>query len=234
MNNTNDYTVAGVIYKSAVLEEKQWRRKKENNHDVKLVDDLLKKVNALGFPYKYFVDITHRNNNDKELLHIVLPYIGLFNDEWFSASLVSVVGKKGCFFSTETIINHYNQLSIADKKKHFGFYDNALSRIKDKRYLNDYLKFLSTPDDAIKLPYTMIMLGKWQINEAKPYFFDYLNSNMLFLNSNIGDLVFTSIEALSYYIDTDGSILKALENKLLVGDKDLTKFTQKAIKRLKK
>ena len=60
-----DYT-ANVIYKAAIDEEKEWR-KEGNPNDIEVMDQLLKQVRALGYRYRYFVDITNRENNDKIL-----------------------------------------------------------------------------------------------------------------------------------------------------------------------
>lgn len=229
---TFNYT-ANVIYKAAIDEEKEWRRN-GNTSDINVMDRLLEQVRELGYQYRYFADITNRENSDKKLLNLLLRYIGQFQDDYFSAALVKVVGRKGNKLATETILKSYMGLSNDNKHKHAGFYDNALSQIKDKRYLSSYIELLKSPEDAIKLPLTMIMLGKWQLEEAKSYFFEYLNADILYHNKNISDLVYISLEALSFYPDKEGIIMKALEDKLNNNDKDLVNATQKAIKRLKK
>lgn len=224
---------ANVIYKAAIDEEKEWR-KNGNTSDINVMDQLLEEVRELGYHYRYFADITNRENNEKNLLNLLLRYIGQFQDDYFSAALVKVVGKKGNISATEIILKNYMGLSNDSKHKHAGFYDNALNQIKDKRYLTSYMELLKSPEDAIKLPLTMIMLGKWQLEEAKPYFFEYLNTDILYHNNNISDLVYISLEALSFYPDQDGMIMKALEDKLNNNDKDMVNAAQKAIKRLKK
>lgn len=227
-----DYT-ANVIYKAAIDEEKEWR-KEGNPNDIKVMDQLLKQVRALGYRYRYFVDITNRENNDKILWDLLLGYIGQFEDDYFSAALVGVVGKKGNTFATEIILKSYMGLSDDSKRMHAGFYDNALKRIKDKRYLTSYMELLKSPKDASKLPLTMIMLGRWQLEEAKPYFFEYLNADNLYNNKDVGSLVYIALQALSFYPDQDGIIMKALEDKLNSNNKDLVNAAQKAIKRLNK
>ena len=228
----NDYT-ANVIYKAAIDEEKEWRRN-GNAHDVAVMDRLLEEVRELGYRYRYFADITNRENTEKAYLTLLLKYIDQFHDDYFSAALVGTVGIRGNVSATETILNSYMGLSDDGKRKNAVFYDNALSRIKDKRYLHTYLELLKKPEDAIKLPLTMIMLGKWQLDEAKPYFLEYLNSELFYLNQKTSDLVFISLEALSYYRDPDGVIMKVLSDKLNTDDKALIRSTQKVIKRLRK
>lgn len=231
MNNKG--FIANVLYKEAIKEEIEWKKKKSNQLDATIIDELLNDIRKLGYNYKYFADITNRNNVDQEFLSVLLRYIGRFNDEGISAELVGVVGKKGNTFATETILKNYMSSSDSTKHRQAVFYDNALEQIKDKRYLSSYLELLKTPEDAIKLPLTMIMLGKWHIKEAKPYFLQYLNSQLLYINEKISDLVFISLEALSYYDDSDGIILKSFEDKLKCSEKDVVIAAKKSIKRLK-
>lgn len=234
LNKKDEKFVAGVLYQSAVTEEKQWRKEKSNEHDIVLLEKLLNELRDLGYKYKYLADITNRENNDSKLLNIVLAYIGKFDDEGISAELIGVVGKKGNTAATEVIIKNYLNSSDENKRMQAVFYDNALEQIKDKRYVNDYLELLKNPEDAIKLHFTMVMLGKWKVEEAKPYFLKYLDSTLLYLNKTTSDLVFTSLEALSYYDDPNGLIIKSIESKLSSSDKDVVTAAKKAIKRLKK
>jgi len=224
---------ANIIYKAAVKEEKEWRRD-ASACDIAIMDQLLKQVRKLGYDYRYFADITNRENADKEFLELLLEYIGRFQDNYFSSAIVDVVGKNGNISATNVILNDYMKLSDDNKCEYAAYYDNALSRIKDKRYLSDYMELLKVPEDAIKLPLTMIMLGKWNLEQAKTHFLEYLDADILYRNEKISDLIYISLEALSYYKDTDGIIMSAFEKKLNTGDKDLLRAVQKAIKRLKK
>lgn len=214
-----------------VDEELVWRKSKENKKDVKLSLDLLTEIRNLGYNYNYLADITNRQNDDKELLNVILKYIGKFDDEGISAELVGVVGKENYIEATGVVLNNYINSSLKTKFLHSFFYDKALSKIKDKRYMKNYLELLENPETAIKLPFTMIMLGKWKIEEAKPIFIKYLDSTLLYLNNDTSDLVFIAIEALSNYYDEDGNIKKQLEKKLNSKDKYVVKFVKRAIEK---
>jgi hypothetical protein len=109
-----------------------------------------------------------------------------------------------------------------------------LAKIADKRYIDEYLLLLKKPNDAIKLPFTMIMLGKWQVSEAKAYYMEYLESDLMYINTEISDLVYISVEALSYYKDNDENVISALSEKLNSGSKDLNIAVQKALNRIEK
>lgn len=233
-SNKNEKYVADILYQSVVEEEKQWKREKGNKHDIAIAEELINELRNLGYNYKYLADITNRDNSDKELLSIVLKYIGRFNDEGISAELVGVVGKRGNTSATEVILMNYLNSSDKNKRMQAIFYDNALYNIRDKKYIDVYLDILRNPQDAIRFPLTMIMLGRWRIDMAKPYFLQYLNSKLLYLNEHTSDLVFIALEALSYYQDPDSIILNSIERKLNSNDKDVVSAAKKAIKKLKK
>ena len=233
MTNNNDF-IADVLYREAIKEEKEWRKDKKNSHDIKIIDEILKNARELGYGYKYFTDITNRDNTDIELLKLLLRYIGRFKDEWYSVALVRVIARKGNDFATDTIINHYINSSLENKSIHACFYDNALSTIKDKRYVSAYLNFLKNPSEATKFPKTMIMLGQWRIAEARTYFLKYINLIDLDDNHKWRTLVSVAIQALGYYNDDDGVILKALEGKINMDDTIISSAVRKSMKKIKR
>ena len=113
-------------------------------------------------------------------------------------------------------------------------------RIADKRYIDDYLQLLKQPEVAYELPFMMEMLGRWKVEEAKPYFMDYLDSTLNHYVSKfeeesiVSNLVFNAVEALKYYTDLDGEISKKLRTKLGSGNKELEKQVNKALERIEK
>lgn len=232
MKKDNSF-VAKVIFNAAIKEELGWRKQKKNKIDVALLDELLEEIRDLGFQYEYLSDITKRDNTNKQLLSTILGYIGRFSDKEISAELVEVVGKKGNTQATKIILDNYLSLSDDEKNAFAAYYDNALGKIEDKCHISAYISLLENPKEAIRLPVTMIMLGKWNLESAKPYFMSYLGSNLFYLNEHVSDLVFIALEALSYYYDEDGTILDAFQTKLETTDKDLLSATKKAIHRLK-
>ena len=140
------------------------------------------------------------------MLSILEAYISKFTDQWIIAELIlsiSITGRKNV---TKTVLEYYSKLPDGDEKVYAGFYDNALYRVREKRFIPEYLDLLKNPKDAVRLPLTMTILGKWKVVEAKQYFIKYLDATILYLNTSVSDLVFTSIEALSYYDDTENEI----------------------------
>lgn len=230
----NDDFTAGILYQDAVREEKEWRMQQGNQHDVMVLDEMLSEVRKLGYKYRYYADITNRTHCDEELLKVLLQYIGRYDDEGISAELVGVVGRKSFTAATEIILNNYRNSSERTKCMQAGFYDNALYQISDKRFIDRYIEILKSPHDAAGFPLTMRMLAKWGVADAKPYFWQYLSARVLFRDQRTADLEYTAMEALSYYTDEDGSILRALENKSKDSNADIAASAKRAIKRLQK
>ena len=213
--------INNILYNDRIEEEIRWRSEKRNNTDNLLINKLVSEIKLLGYNYNYLADLTMREINDISILKIIQKYIGKFEDEGKSAVLVAVIGKKGNIDATETIIYNFNKLN--DIRRLAVFYDNALARIQDKRYISEYLKWLSIPEVAYKLPFTMKMLGKWKVNEAKDIFIKYLS----FDRNN--ELIYISIAALSFYKDEElFSHIKNMENHPNI---DVKKFVNGILKK---
>jgi hypothetical protein len=217
--------IAGVVYNSTIEHEIEWRNDKVNEHDVSMMDELLKEINELGYEYKYEADLICRDLNDKRIINILKKFIGKFKDEGISAELVGVIGIKGFNDVTEIVINNYIDSSIQTKFRQGVFYDNALYNISDKRYISEYINFLKNEQNATNLPLTMLMIAKWRVEDAKHLFVKYLSKT----DSVLG---FTAIEALSYY--NDPTLINCLEPLLKSSNKDIVRAVKKSIKKLNK
>ena len=236
----HDQFVAGVIYKDMIEREGEWRKANRDTHDYKMKNKMLEEVRELGYNYEYFKDICVRDNRDPKFLEIAMKYVGCFENEGITAELIDVIGKKGNTEATKIILERFNSYSEKEKRLYADCYDNALLRIADKRYIDDYLQLLKQPEVAYELPFMMEMLGRWKVEEAKPYFMDYLDSTLNHYVSKfeeesiVSNLVFIAVEALKYYTDLDGEISKKLRTKLGSGNKELEKQVNKALERIEK
>ena len=212
-----------LIFNEAIKRESEWRKNPEFAHDVKLLIQMLNEINNLGYEYRFLKDITWRTNNSNEIVDIVMRYFGKFEREGISSDLTNVLlaGIKGKEY-TKKLIDYINQ-----KKNDICFYvmyDNAFFRLKDKRYVSDFLAFLKDPEIASELPFTMIMLSRWHIMEAKELFIKHLDE------SNPTQLLYTCIESLAYFSDEDSlaAIIKASKFK----DIKISKYAKDTIEKI--
>ncbi len=215
-----------MLYCNAIEEEKSWRKDKKNRHDINMINRMLAEINQLGYNFKFAADLIYREISDMNILRKVQKYIGCFEDEGISAELISVIGIKSNIEATETIISNYENSSSENKQKQAGFYDNALYRIKDKRYIEKYLEFMLNDEDFIRLPLVMTLLARWNIPQAKEHF-------MRNLNTQDQDKIFVAILCLSFY-KNDSAVLDALNKISDMGNPDIKDAIKKAIIKLSK
>ena len=168
--------IKGLLYQSAIERELEQRGKPEHLSDYILVDQMLSEINRLGFDFRYLYDIERLLITNKDIVNIILGYLGRFDNDGITAELVSSIGYKGNKFATAGIIEAFNDLVQKPGFRAFltVFYDNAFNRLKDKRYIDEYLKWAANPDIAKEMPFTMRMLGSWKLPEAKELFMGYL------------------------------------------------------------
>lgn len=218
-----DVVIKRLLYESEVEDELEWRGKPENRSDVELLDKMILEINHFGYAYKYLTDLLQQYVTDENVLKIILNYLGRFKREGITAQLVSVIGYKGNKIATKKIIDCFNNTS---SKKRLGvFFDNALNRLQDKRYIPEYLQWLANPEIASTLPFLMVRLARWKIPEARQLFLHYLDSDIT------GGIIITSIEALSYYQDEESreKVASMVNNE----DKNVSNFAKKILKRFK-
>lgn len=146
----NNEFVAGALYDAALIDFAEWRNDPDNLHDVALFDEMLKKINAMGYgSYSSYPDITMRRHDDPNVIDIIADYLGKFDDEGITGELVRSIGTKNGKIATERIIDSFFGLSETSKCNHATFYDTALTNICDKRFADKYVEmiFISTNSD---------------------------------------------------------------------------------------
>lgn len=94
-------------------------------------------------------------------------------------------------------------------------YDNAIKRLKPKKYAKELLALARNPRDAFYLPFTMRMLASWKLSEMKNLLISY-STDDCFTAQDVGiyddeqqyfppfesmkrELKFTAIDGLKYY-----------------------------------
>lgn len=141
----------------------------------KLCDDLNK---YLGIKVNYLADLTHRTVVDDRCISYLVKYIPMFKNIGISLDLIkSQFYRKG----NKGMLNPIIENTL----------DNALSKIQDKNKIPFYLELISENN---KFPFVMVMLGKWNIESAKPIIESRLQNDIIKSNA---------IKALGYYKDKD-------------------------------
>lgn len=174
----NNEFVAGALYDAALIDFAEWRNDPDNLHDVALFDEMLKKINAMGYgSYSSYPDITMRRHDDPNVIDIIADYLGKFDDEGITGELVRSIGTKNGKIATERIIDSFFGLSETSKCNHATFYDTALTNICDKRFADKYVEMISNPKYARWLLGLMKLLGRWKNEKAKRVMLGYLGSD---------------------------------------------------------
>lgn len=223
----NDEFVANYLYKEAVKEEKIDRKNPSEKHDFEIIDAIINEMNQLGYNLKYEADLRLREFHDKALISIYSKYYLKFENLGHSEDLLSMIDKRGFYESMPLVINLYEQIKKQEGLHQIASCDNSFVNIQDKNYLPTFLDYLKNEEDVIRLPLTMLMLAKWRVKEAKPFYRKYLEHKNR-------EIVFTAIECLSYYEDPDSSSKKAISEKLNSQDKDIVLAAKKALNRMTK
>ena len=199
--------IKNQMYQYLVEREQEWASKPENQADYALLKQMLNEINAFGFDFKYFYDIKRLLITNEEVVQIILKYLGKFENPSRTASLVNSISHKNNKFVTDKIIEMFNKYSSDMRKGQAVSYDNALNRLKDKRYIDQYLEWLADPDMAAHLPLTMVLLARWKHPKARELFFQYASPEIE------KPLAFTVINAMAVYRDDEA------KDKLLVMQK---------------
>lgn len=220
--------IKGLLYQDSLDKEQEWRAKPENYADAALLDKMLVEINELGFGFCYLTDIRQLLITHAGIATVIIKYLGEFDDPFVTSGLVLSIGYKKNKYATEKIIEVFNSQKPrhrAEWKRTSVSYDNALNRLKDKRYINEYLRWLSDPEIAVEMPFSMQMLARWKNPEARKMFMQYLDSD------EQGQIKYTSLKALSIYDDLEAreKIVAICESP----DEKLSGYAKSLVKRFK-
>ena len=222
-----DRIIKGLVRQRLVEDELKWRAKPENHHDDELVRKMLLEINELGCNLEYLYDISSLKITDRGIVDIILKYLGAFTRIGTMQDVVCGIGYKENKYATEEIVKAFNGIipRLNDYIYHLAGFDNAFNRLKDKRYIDDYIKWLADPDIATRMPFTMVMLARWKNMEARQLYLQYLSTD------REDQIIFTSIRALQYYNDEES------REKLIAMSKhqnqNISSAAEKVMKKLK-
>ncbi len=211
-----------VLYKQAIVNEKQMRLNANNKKDYELADKLRKDLyDHLKIESNYLCDLTYRKIVDDKCISILVKYIPLFQNVGISLDLIKQqFSRKNNTECSDFLEKWYYDL----KRDHALTYvientlDNTFVKIQDKSKCSFYLQLI---ENINKFPLVMEMLGKWKIEDAK----------VIILNRLKNDKIKTSsIRALGYY--DDKTMLLLIEQHLQSEYFGVRKEAKKVMKRL--
>ncbi len=182
-----------ILYKQAVENEKEMRLNKEYQKDYELADKLRKELfDSLGVESNYLVDFYYRTINDDKCISILAKYIPLFKNVGIALNLITQqFWRKGNIDCSNFLEKWYYDLKGNNALTNMieTTLDNAFVKIQDKNKISFYIEIIKDND---KFPLVMTMLGKWNIDAAKPLIISRLENDKIKTSS---------IRALGYYKD---------------------------------
>lgn len=213
-----------ILYKQAVENEKEMRLNKEYQKDYELADKLRKELfDSLGVESNYLVDFYYRTINDDKCISILAKYIPLFKNVGIALNLITQqFWRKGNIDCSNFLEKRYYDLKGNNALTNMieTTLDNAFVKIQDKNKISFYIAIIKDND---KFPLVMTMLGKWNIDAAKPLIISRLENDKIKTSS---------IRALGYY--KDENTIPLIERHLKSEYSGVRQEAKKVIDRLNK
>ena len=211
-----------ILYKRAIENEKQMRLNADNKKDYELADELRKDLyDNLGIESNYLCDLTYRKIADDKCISILIKYIPLFQNVGISLNLITQqFWRKNNTECSDFLEKWYYDLKRDNALTNVieNTLDNAFVKIQDKSKISFYLQLIESID---KFPFVMQMLGKWNIEYAKPIIINRLKNDKIKTSS---------IRALGYY--NDKTMLPLIEKYLESEYSGVRKEAKKVMERL--
>lgn len=211
-----------ILYKRAIENEKQMRLNADNKKDYELADKLRKDLyDNLGIESNYLCDLTYRKIADDKCISILIKYIPLFQNVGISLNLITQqFWRKNNIECSDFLEKWYYDLKRDNALTNVieNTLDNAFVKIHDKSKISFYLQLIESID---KFPFVMEMLGKWNIENAKPIIINRLKNDKIKTSS---------IRALGYY--DDKTMLPLIEKYLESEYSGVRKEAKKVMERL--
>lgn len=211
-----------ILYKRAIENEKQMRLNADNKKDYELADELRKDLyDNLEIESNYLCDLTYRKIADDKCISILIKYIPLFQNVGISLNLITQqFWRKNNTECSDFLEKWYYDLKRDNALTNVieNTLDNAFVKIQDKSKISFYLQLIESID---KFPFVMEMLGKWNIEYAKPIIINRLKNDKIKTSS---------IRALGYY--NDKTMLPLIEKYLESEYSGVRKEAKKVMERL--
>ncbi len=191
----------------------------EMDKDEMLMKQLIEEANNMGFYVEDFNELNAMKRKIKNFIPILIKYLYVFEKENFKEAIVGMLGVKGFYEATETLILLYYSNNITIDKWAVG---DALYSIQDKRFEEKYIKMVKDKANGTSRQMIVILLGKLRCEKAIPTLINLLQDD---------DVVGHAIMALGYFKKDE--LIKYIEPFLHHDKRWIRKEAEKAIKKIK-
>lgn len=184
-----------------------------------LMKELIKEANTNGFDVEDFNELNSIKRKIKNLIPVLIKYLYVFEKENFKEAIIGILGVKGFYEATETLLNLYCSNNVTIDKWAIG---DALYSIQDKRFEEKYIEIVKDKTNGISRQMIVILLGKLQCEKAIPTLISLLQDDDV--NGHV-------IIALGYFKDNE--LVKYIEPFLSHEKRWIKKEAEKTIKKIK-
>ncbi len=143
---------------------------KWTEHDIELETEMYKELNALGFNFYWYMQISPLKftKKDKAIVPIFKKYVGKFDSEALNDQLLNCMAVPGLYEATEFYLEQYKKLC---GKSSFALNTvcNSLYRIKDPYHKKEYMDILNDEKTmTTETRFIVELIGRLKIKEAIP------------------------------------------------------------------
>lgn len=224
VNNMPKDFADSVLYRADVEREQQDRANGVNQEDYLLLDRMREELRTeLGVESTCFQDLRYRTIQDDACVAILTKYIPQFQHIGFAQELITQqFWRKGNKECSDFLQQWYVQLKAEGRLNASveNTLDNAFIKIQDKGKIPFYLECIK---ETNAFPFTMVMLGRWNVKESLPVILHRLQTDTI---------PTLAIRALAwYYDDSLISVIRPFLNHEKTG---VVQAAKKAIERIEK
>lgn len=247
---------AGIMLQLLIEQEVEGKLYSCTEQDKTLLAEMISEINlALNKEYSTLSELTSFPSG--EVGDIVIDYIMQFQSISLIAYLLDSVAMCKNKNRARIILDLYYRFKnsreyispegVTSPAYIFVRFDNAIKRLKPKKFADELVKLISNPRDAMYLPLTTNMVASWKIPEVKDLLIGYLiGENITADRLQITDsdkyypslknikreLAFAAFSGLKYYPSCD--VYEVVSGFVNDSDKDIKASAEELLSRLNK
>lgn len=164
-------------------------RQTASQNDIRLVDELIREVNSLGYHIQYYWQLHEMELCDRQVYPILRKYIGQFENERWNIDLITCLDVPKMYEATEYLLDLYRNDTLKEPSNigpmsvRWGC-ANALYKIKDPRYQKEYRELISMPGMWDGGWLMIELLGKFKTEENYKFILAYVNNPITAIRSS--------------------------------------------------